>query len=147
MSYMEGEALAKKKDPGPQHKYTLNYELQSTRPKTPFYVSMSKSQGRGERTIKKDKAPGPSTYQTEKPLTRVSSYHKPINVVNLSGFAVGNGNNVTTGEKLRLKSNRFIDQITKKQKKLPGVGQYVNVEKAIDNMKSRPVTSLRQKRH
>ena len=27
MSYMEGEALAKKKDPGPQHKYTLNYEL------------------------------------------------------------------------------------------------------------------------
>ena len=27
MSYMEGEALAKKKDPGPQHKYTLNYEF------------------------------------------------------------------------------------------------------------------------
>jgi hypothetical protein len=43
MSYMEGEALARKKDPGPQHKYTLNYELQSNRPKTPFYVSMSKS--------------------------------------------------------------------------------------------------------
>jgi hypothetical protein len=43
MSYMEGEALARMKDPGPQHKYTLNYELQSNRPKTPFYVSMSKS--------------------------------------------------------------------------------------------------------
>lgn len=43
MSYMDGEALAKKKEPGPQHKYTLNYELCSTRPKTPFYVSMSKS--------------------------------------------------------------------------------------------------------
>lgn len=27
MSYMEGEALAKKKDPGPQHKYTINYDL------------------------------------------------------------------------------------------------------------------------
>jgi len=27
MSYMDGEALAKKKEPGPQHKYTLNYEL------------------------------------------------------------------------------------------------------------------------
>ena len=79
-------------------------------------------------------------------MTRVSSYHKAISVTTLSGFAVGNGNNISTNEKMRLKSTRFIDQITKKQKKLPGVGQYVNVEKAIDKMKSRPITSLRNKR-
>lgn len=109
MSYMEGEALARKKDPGPQHKYTLNYELQSNRPKTPFYVSMSKSAGRGDVKIKKDKTPGPSTYQTEKSMTRISSYQKCIAVTTMSGFPVSNGNNITTTEKMRLKSNRFID--------------------------------------
>ena len=107
---------------------------------------MSKSAGRGDVKIKKDKTPGPSTYQTEKSMTRISSYQKCIAVTTMSGFPVSNGNNITTSEKMRLKSNRFIDQIQKKQKKLPGVGQYTNVEKAIDNMKSRPITSLRSKR-
>jgi len=115
MSFMEGEALARKKDPGPQHKYTLNYELQSNRPRTPFYVSMSKSAGRGgDRIIKKDKTPGPSTYQTEKSLTRVSSYHKAIAITTMSGFPVGNGNSISTQEKMRVKSNRFLDEITKR---------------------------------
>ena len=75
---------------------------------------MSKSQGRGDKTIKKDKTPGPSTYQTEKSLTRISSYQKVINCTSMSGFPVGSGNNVSTGEKMKLKTNRFIDQITKK---------------------------------
>lgn len=57
---------------------------------------MSKSQGRDHKLIKKDKTPGPSTYQTEKSLTRISSYHKPISVTTMSGFAVGNGNNIST---------------------------------------------------
>lgn len=48
MTFMDGEALARKKEPGPQHSYNLKYELSSTRPKTPFYVSMSRSAGRGE---------------------------------------------------------------------------------------------------
>jgi hypothetical protein len=63
----------------------------------------------------------------------------------LSGFAVGNGNNVGTSEKIKLKSHRFLDEIAKRQKKLPGVGQYVNLEKAMDR-KSRPITSLQRRR-
>ena len=147
---MEGEALARKKEPGPQHKYTLNYELQSQRPKTPFYVSMSKSAGRGDSTakaIKKDKTPGPASYQTEKNMNKIAGYTKVVNAVGISGFSVSNGCNVSTGDKMRLKTNRFLDEVTKRSKKVPGVGQYVNLEKAMDKMKSRPITSLRQKRH
>jgi len=32
----------------------------------------------------------------------------------MSGFAVGNGNNISTSDKMRLKSNRFLDEITRK---------------------------------
>jgi hypothetical protein len=52
---------------------------------------MSKSSGRGDnqvKAIKKDKTPGPASYQTEKSLTRISSYQKPINAVGMSGFSV-----------------------------------------------------------
>ncbi len=41
---------------------------------------MSKSIGRGEKTIKKDKTPGPASYSTEAPLKKIDSYHKPINI-------------------------------------------------------------------
>lgn len=110
---------------------------------------MSKSAGRGDSTakaIKKDKTPGPATYSTEKSITRIAGYKNVVNAVGVSGFAVGGGCNVSTGDKMRLKTNRFLDEVTKRSKKVPGVGQYLNVEKGM-NMKSRPITSLRQKRH
>jgi len=45
MSCIEGEALADRRLPGPQHKYNLKY-IELLRPKTPSYVRMNKSVGR-----------------------------------------------------------------------------------------------------
>jgi hypothetical protein len=43
-SIIESESFWKKKDPGPQHKYTLNYDM--ILPRRPRIVSMSKTTGR-----------------------------------------------------------------------------------------------------
>lgn len=78
---------------------------------------MSKSIGRGEKTIKKDKTPGPASYSTEAPLKKIDSYHKPINITTMSGFPVNTGNNISATAKFDPKinqSHRFIDELTKK---------------------------------
>lgn len=80
MGVIEAEALARKKDPGPLHKYNLNEDGLSKRIRSPFYVHMAKSQGRlpkneSTNTIKKDKTPGPTSYQTEKAIKKLAGYH------------------------------------------------------------------------
>lgn len=74
ISEIEGEALAKRKLPGPLHKYKNNF-LDKCRPKTPNYVKMSKSLGRipeKRYTIKSGKNIGPVSYQTEKAFKKFS---------------------------------------------------------------------------
>ena len=120
---IEGEAQYRKKDPGPQHKYNLDQKILSKRPKTPFYVKMSKSCGRiNEKAKKPEKTPGPATYQTSKAYERTHMYHKPVNTATLSGFGVHQGNSVGTSDKMKLKCNRFLDVVSKNGKKTPGPG-------------------------
>jgi hypothetical protein len=44
------------------------------------------------------------------------------------------------------KRTSFFEQIAEKSKKIPGVGQYVNMEKSMDNCLSSPPTSLKRLR-
>ena len=116
--------------------------------KTPHYVNMSKSTGRiqSAKTVK-SKEPGPSTYNTDKSWDKQSGVKSTVNV-GFSGFGKHiNMGVIPTKDKLKIKSERFLDQIVKQHKKLPGVGSYKNVEKAMDNYQAKLPTSLRSKRH
>lgn len=118
---IDGEAQAKKKDPGPQHAYNLKFE--ALRPKTPHYVNMSTSKTKRFETAKLTKSEkniGPTTYNTEKAFRKTSSFRMPINV-SISGLAPTH-NVIRQTDKLKVKQNRFLDQVVKDNKMRPSVG-------------------------
>lgn len=149
MSILEAESFAKKNIPGPQHKYKVNHEF--IRTKTPFYVNFKKSEGRKSMDpIKKDKNPGPSTYRTDKGFKLNSQYIPLTKNVSLSGMGVTEGarDNIKHSEKVKVKSNRFFDQIVRnaaKKESGPGVGMYKNPELAMDRRSAMPMSMLRKR--
>lgn len=113
-TYLESVTHFSKKDPGPnkytpQEDFTKNKSI--TRPRTAFYANMSTSTGRGDKKIKKDKAPGPTTYRWEEAQKASStSIRGPVNVL-ISGMGREAGAKVTLkhADKLKVKTNRFFD--------------------------------------
>lgn len=149
VSILEAESFAKKHIPGPQHKYKINHEF--IRTKTPFYVNFKKNEGRKSMDpIKKDKHPGPSTYKTDKGF-KVNSQFIPLTKnVGLSGMGHTDGarENIKHSEKVKVKSNRFFDQIVRnasKKESGPGVGMYKNPELAMDRRSAMPMCMLRKR--
>ena len=143
------EAEAKKKDPGPQHKYILNYQL--VEPRRPFMVKIDKSIGRDQANgvkAKKSKTPGPCTYDTEKAIRASSAYRGgPINIPLGGGVVESAKPDIKHQDKLKIKSTRFLDLIVKKAKQQgPALGGYQNLEKAFNKVASLP-PSLKARRH
>ena len=93
---------------------------------------------------KSDKNLGPTTYNTEKAYKRTSSFRMPINIP-ISGLAP-TVNTIKQSEKLKVKQNRFLDQVVKQMKARPSVGQYQNAEKGMFRLSTMP-TSLKIRRH
>lgn len=147
MSVIEGEALANKKFPGPQHKYNYNF-LKVCRPKTPILVRMSKSTGRDieskSLTKSKSRNVGPASYNTEIAFRKFSA-KRSQNAIFPGTQPKPNGHQVPHCDKLKIKTQRFIDQVVKLKKGIPGVGNY-KVEKSWDRQAGLP-PSLKNKRH
>ena len=95
----------------------------------------------------KKKSVGPASYNTES-FPRLSQYHKVAVNIPISGIGVihGGKKDIPHTSKLKIKSNRFLDQIVNKTKNTPGVGHYKNLEKALDK-RSVPPMALKSKRH
>lgn len=100
--------------------------------------------------IKKDKNPGPSTYKTDRGF-KVNSQFIPLTKnVGLSGMGHNDGarENIKHSEKVKVKSNRFFDQIVRnasKKESGPGVGSYKNPELAMDRRSAMPMCMLRKR--
>lgn len=98
---------------------------------------------------KKDgKAPGPQTYNLEKSYGLT---FKRLSVnVNISGMSKTEGQKPTLvqADKLKVKSNRFIDMVCQKavRRGVPGASHYSGVESAFDRQSSKP-RALRSLRH
>ena len=108
VSILDSITFEKKFVPGPQSKLNPNKELLLE--KTPYYVNMSKSMGRIQSAKNfKSKLPGPSTYNTSKCWEKQSSVRSTINI-GFSGYGKNtNLNVIPTKDKLKIKSERFID--------------------------------------
>ena len=119
--------------------------------KVPFFVNFAKSQDRFKPEDKptKKRSVGPQSYNTEKYL-KLSNYQKVSVNIPISGKGVVDGAKpLTHVNKLKVKSNRYLDQIIKNASRkgsAPGVGHYKNVEKGMDKKASLPM-SLKSKRH
>lgn len=148
MSAITCESEAKKKDPGPQHKYNLQYGL--LRPSSKQMVRMEKAIGRDSdaalKAPKKNKTPGPTSYDTEKGIKASAGFRNPINIPMANGVVESSHPDIKHQDKLKIKSNRFLDQVIKKSAKVPPVGNYANLEKAYKSVASLP-TSLKVRRH
>ena len=98
-------------------------------------------------SIKRTKDPGPSTYDTSKSL---SSLKKSATNISFGGLGViaGAKDNIAHTDKLKVKGNRFIDQVIRNASKKgapPGVGHY-KVDKGYERKASLPL-SIKVRRH
>ena len=143
-----------KEIPGP--KYKLNYRLIENR--TPFLANLTKSVGRDNKQktakdnlfrVKKDKTAGPGSYKVEPGLLLLSNNPRSTGV-SFHGFSVTEGSkpNVAHADKLKVKSNRALDQLVHaaKARGPPGVGHYKGTESGKDAASPLP-RSLSKKRH
>lgn len=101
--------------------YKLNYSLTEHKPTA---SNLNRDRTEKDVKIKKNNSPSPHSYKASEALDKIR--------VNL--------------EKINYKWNQskeggFLDQHIKKQKLIPGVGSYVNLEKAIDRSISKGVTA------
>jgi len=112
---------------------------------------MSRSMGRFDLEEKKKpgtKEVGPQSYKTEDAFKKNSTFQAITTNVNISGLGKTFGL-VEHKDKMKVKSNRFLDQVVKqatKQGSVPGVGHYKNLDKAYERQASLPAC-LKSKRH
>lgn len=118
----------------PGAKYKINHQL--TEKRTPFMANMAKTKGREDQSFdikpKKDKRPGPGTYNPSKGEVKLSTNERKLEF-NFSGLGKIEGAkaNIKHADKVKLiKPSRFFDDIVKSNKKwnAPGVGHYKGFE-------------------
>jgi hypothetical protein len=127
-------------------KQDIHYQL--TEKREPFFAHLKTMVGRETRgdggngltRLKKDRRPGPASYSTDKAFKRLSTTERvPGTQFSGLGMFVGQRPDLKHVEKLKAKSNRFLDQVMAAAKKTaPGPGVYKQVEGAFDRQSSKP---------
>lgn len=128
-------------------KQDIYYQL--TEKRQPFLAHLKTMVGRETREegganglsrIKKDRRPGPASYSSEKGFTRLSTTERPpITQFSGLGMFVGARTDLKHVEKLKAKSNRFLDQVLVQAKKMgPGPGNYKLLDNGFERQSSKP---------
>ena len=140
--------------PPPVSKKEIKYEL--TEKKEPFLAHLKTMVGRestedggtnGLSKIKKDRKPGPASYSTDRGYKRLSTTER-IQITQFSGLGqfVGQKPDLKHADKLKVKTNRYLDQVIKKaQKMAPAPGSYKNFDKGFERQSSKPRELRRQR--
>lgn len=108
------------------HPYSRGAQMYPKKREKGQQVKGSRGGSHAHITLKK-KDPAPGTYEEIKSIEKTQRHNIQ--------WAFSKG-----------KRTSFFEQIAEKKKKIPGVGQYANLEKSMDNCLSSPPTSLKRRR-
>lgn len=128
-------------------KQDIHYQL--TEKREPFLAHLKTMVGRETREegganglsrIKKTRKPGPASYSTEKGFQKLSTTERvPITQFSGLGMCMGPRPDLKHVDKLKAKSNRFLDQVlAQAKKKTLGPGNYKLLDKGFERQSSKP---------